>query len=100
MKKVIAALALSVASFQAHAWGSVEQAALAAIAGGFIIGRATAQPTLPPPPVYYSYSPPYSYNTYPQYSPQYYARPILKCSTYPIYNHFGQIVRFGQVCTY
>lgn len=103
MKKVIAALALSVASVQANAWGPVEQAALAAIAGGFLIGRATAEPAPVPPPVYYGppavqYAPPpvVTYGT-----PYYAHQPLRRhCVTVPLFDPYGRYVRSTQRCHY
>ena len=102
MKKVIAALALSVASFQAYAWGPVEQAALAALAGGFLMGRATAEPTPPPPPVYYA-PPAVQYAPPPRvaYGAHYYAPPPRRqCVTVPLYDAYGRYVRSTRQCHY
>jgi hypothetical protein len=104
MKKVIAALALSVASVQANAWGPVEQAALAAIAGGFLIGRATAEPAPVPPPVYYGppvvqYAPPPPPVV--SYRSQYYAPPPRRqCYNVALYDAYGRYVRSTRQCQY
>lgn len=93
MKKVIAAVVLSIASIPAQAWGPAEQAALAAIAGGFLIGRATAEPA--PPPVHYAYPPRVTYE------PQYYApRHRRQCFKVPLYDAYGRYVRTTTECHY
>lgn len=92
MKKVIAAVALSIASIPAQAWGPAEQAALAAIAGGFLIGRATAQPV--PPPVYV-------YPSRATYEPQYYGVPQRRdCYRVPLYDAYGRFVQSTIECRY
>lgn len=94
MKKVIATLLLSLSAVSAHAWGPVEQAALAAIAGGFLIGRATAEPT-PPPPVYYQQAPQVTYETH-YYNP----RPRRQCFSVPLYDAYGRFVQTVRRCEY
>ena len=100
MRKVIASLVLSVAATSAYAWGAVEQAALAGVVGGYIIGNANrgsvqyGYTAVPPPPVAYyggyHFRPRYSY----QYQPQYY------CQQVPLYNAYNQVIGFQNVCGY
>ena len=100
MRKVIASLVLSVAATSAYAWGAVEQAALAGIVGGYIVGNANrgsvqyGYTVVPPPPAYYGrdfyYRPRHHYT----YTPQYY------CQQLPMYNAYNQVIGFQNVCGY
>jgi hypothetical protein len=99
MKKLIVTTLLAImAPTSAMAWGAVEQAALAAIVGGFVIGRATAEPT-PAPQV--QYAPPVSYYPAPVYTPSqphYYTRRIEVCREIPYYDNYGRIARIKRIC--
>jgi hypothetical protein len=100
MKKFLVASILAVMTTSAHAWGAVEQAALAAIVGGFFVGRATAEPA-PPPPVYYVPRQAPSVHYHYSYQPpvvQYHA-PRRVCQSVPLFDAYGRYVSSRRVCS-
>lgn len=94
MKKLIAAIALSVSASAANAIGP--EAVFGALIGGFIIGQATAEP-VSPPHVYYPPHPPvgHAHGHY-YYSP----RPVRQCFSVPLYDAYGRYVSTTRRCHY
>jgi len=94
MKKLIAAIALSVSASAANAIGP--EAVVGALIGGIIIGQATAEPS-PPPYVYY---PPHSYGGHIQGHYHYAPRPVRQCFSVPLYDAYGRYVSSTRRCHY
>lgn len=95
MKKVIAAIVLSISATTSHAVGP--EAVIGALIGGVIIGQATA-PAPYYPPVYVHPAPPAaSYH----YGQSYYApRPRRQCFTVPMYDAYGRYIQTLRRCEY
>jgi hypothetical protein len=97
MKKLIAAVVLSVSASASHAIGP--EAVIGALVGGIIIGQA-AQPTpyYVPPPVYvHPGHPEVSYH----YGQSYYApRPRRQCFSVPLYDAYGRFIQSTRRCEY
>lgn len=92
MKKLIAAIALSVSASAANAIGP--EAVVGALIGGIIIGQAT---TPPPPP--YAYYPPVAPETY-GHAYHYAPRPVRQCFSVPLYDAYGRYVSTTRRCHY
>jgi hypothetical protein len=98
VKKIVVGLLASLSINVAYAWGPVEQAALAAIAGGFMIGRATAEPVVVAPHPYYGGYPP---NTiYVERNVPHHYQPRRVCYRVPLYDSYGRYVTSTRQCNY
>ena len=101
MKKLAAALLFSI-STAASAWGPVEQAALAGVIGGVLLGKASnAQSYVPPGTVSV---PIYGHQYYPQQQ-YYYPAPLYRprgwhCRDIPIFDAYGRVINLSRICDY
>ena len=102
MKKLAAALLFSI-STAASAWGPVEQAALAGVIGGVLLGKASNTQSYVPPPGTVSV-PIYGHQYYPQQQ-YYYPAPLYRprgwhCRDIPIFDAYGRVINLSRICDY
>lgn len=96
MKKLIAAIALSITASTSHAVGP--EAVIGALVGGIIIGQATAPAPYYPPVYVHPGHPEVSYH----YGHSYYSppRPRRQCFSVPMYDAYGRYVQSLRRCEY
>lgn len=101
MRKLIASVFLFTVSSTTYAWGVVEQAALLALTGGYIMGRSSVEYAPQPAYGYYPPATTITYSTGPARAYQHYNyQPRKYCYYIPLYDAYGRRVSSTRQCEY